>query len=114
MIREASNRLLTSRPHLIPALVAAAMLVCALGDHPYGYYQLLRLVVTASAAFVAWIALQDDALWAVWLFVLIALLFQPFVPVHLGKPTWRWVDPIAAGAFLTAIAALRRKHPTET
>ncbi len=58
----------TQRPHLIPALVAAAMLLGALANWPYGYYQLLRFVTCGVAVYVAYTAYNCQKMWAVWLY----------------------------------------------
>jgi len=38
------KNLVKERPHLIPCVIAALTLLGALGQWPYGYYQLLRFV----------------------------------------------------------------------
>ena len=67
---------------------------------PYGYYVLLRWIVTASAIFLIWVAhnLQKQS-W-LWLMVVIAILFNPIVPIHLDKEMWIVIDFIVAILFL--------------
>ena len=67
---------LDKRPHLIPAIIAAIMLLLALAPWPYGYYQLLRFVTCGVAVYVAFIAYRWQKMWAVWLFGFIAVLFN--------------------------------------
>ena len=40
----------SSRPHSVPAIIAAVMLLAALGKWPYDYYKLLRWVCAINAA----------------------------------------------------------------
>jgi hypothetical protein len=94
----------SERPHTIPALAAALLLLIALGHHPYGYYTFLRLAVCAAAIVVAWIAWRSDAEWAMWPFIGIAILFNPLVPVYLQRSTWKPIDLICALAFALAIS----------
>lgn len=78
------------------------MLVGALFAFPYGYYQLLRLVVCAVAAYGAWLAAQSESTgWAVAL-GLLALLFNPVVPVYLDRSTWAVVDVVSAGVIVAS------------
>ena len=98
------EKLLRRRPHGIPCIIAAAMLLGALGQLPYAYYEWLRIVTCAAAVFVAWIGFFWKQYWATCLFGLIAALWNPFVPVHLARETWRPLDMI--GAFLFGFAAL--------
>jgi uncharacterized membrane protein YccC len=99
---------MNERPHLIPALTAAALLVVALGHHPYGYYTFLRWAVCASALMVAWVAWQSSAQWATFPFVAIAFLFNPLAPVYMTRAHWRPVDIACAVAFVCSLAVKRR------
>jgi len=47
-----SGSVLQKRPHLIPAIIAALILLGALAPWPYGYYQLLRFVVCSVAVYM--------------------------------------------------------------
>lgn len=98
------------RPHLIPAAIAALMLLAALGDWPYGYYQLLRFVVCGAAAYVAWLSYHSKYPWTVWVFGFVAILFNPLAPVHLSRATWGLLDLVCAALFVLA-AATRRQSP---
>jgi len=109
-----TNELIERRPHLIPAVIAALMLLMALGDWPYGYFQLLRFVVCGAGAYVAWVSYHAKYPWAVWLFGFIAVLFNPLAPVHLSRATWQPVDLVCAVLFLLAAAAsLKRDQKCE-
>jgi uncharacterized membrane protein YccC len=101
-----SESVLEKRPHLIPAIIAALMLLGAVGDWPYGYYQLLRWVTCGAAVFVAFMAYNWQKLWATWLFGIIAVLFNPLVPIHLTKELWQPIDVICALLFV-AVSAIR-------
>ena len=102
------SRILQSRPHLIPALIAAIMLVAALADWPYGYYQLLRFVTCGVAAYIAYLAYQRQKMWAAWLFGLIAVLFNPLIPVHLNREAWAIIDCTCAMVFVSSALFPRR------
>lgn len=59
------------RPPIWLSLSVAAGCLIALGDWPYGYYQLLRLVVTGYAVWVAFhLAAQSRPAWP-WVFGLL-------------------------------------------
>lgn len=103
---------MSSRPHLIPALAASALLLVALGQHPYGYYTFLRWAVTVAALVVAWVA-WDSAQWAAWVFVGIAILFNPIAPIYLDRETWRPID-VACAVILVASVALKRRPVAAT
>ncbi|MHC4538055.1 MAG: DUF6804 family protein [Planctomycetota bacterium] len=96
------------RPHLIPAVIAALMLFGALGNWPYGYYQLLRFVVCGISIFVAFMAYQWQQLWAMWLFGVVAVLYNPLIPIHLPKQVWHTIDVTCAFLFVAISSFLRK------
>ena len=81
-------------------ICVAVALVGALAHWPYGYYQLLRWIVCAGAAFLAWRASQDGRTWWILGFVGLALLFNPISVVHFRRGEWAWIDLLTAAVFL--------------
>ncbi|WP_416796229.1 DUF6804 family protein [Ciceribacter azotifigens] len=80
-----------------PVLLAVATM-----PMPYGYYTLLRLVVTVAGVFLAWSEFQTHQRLTVWvlLFGFLALLFNPVIPVHLDREVWFVLDLGAAAIFI--------------
>lgn len=101
------------RPHLIPALAAAVLLFVALGEHPYGYFTFLRWVTTIAALVFTWVAWERQHP-VVWLYVGIAVLFNPLAPVYLDRETWRPIDVAAAVCFLGSLALTRNVRQAAT
>ncbi len=104
--------MLEKRPHLIPAIIAAIMLLWALASWPYGYYQLLRFIVCAISVYIAYMAYNWQKVWAVWLFGFVAILFNPFAPIHLSREFWQPIDIVCAILFI-AIAFVLKKPKEE-
>ena len=92
------------------ALAASALLVLALADLPYGYYTFLRIVVCATAVFGAFKATSINA--EGWTLILggIAVLFNPIIPIHLGRNVWALVDLLAAGLLTVSAFLLSRRN----
>ena len=89
----------------------AVMLIIAFGEWPYGYYQFLRLVVCASAIAISIIEFKraGTPTWWLYVFVGIALLFNPVATVHFEKQIWQVLDFAVAGVFLIyAVMSLRK------
>ena len=76
-------------------LLAALLLLCLL-HMPYGYYELVRFVSMVAFAFMAYKYCEEkkDALAVA--FGGLALLFQPFVKIALGRTVWNVVDVVVA------------------
>lgn len=98
--------------------VVGAALLLALARWPYAYYTALRIVVTLSSAILAYYAISQGPRWAVWMFIAIAIVFNPIFPLHLGRAVWRPIDIICGFAFLTYPAivarATRSRGPSST
>jgi len=104
--------MLKKRPHLIPAIIAALMLLGSLAHWPYGYYQLLRFVVCGISVYVAYVAYNWQKLWATYLLGFIALLFNPLVPIHLSIELWQPIDLICAVLFIVIVFVLKTPEQT--
>jgi hypothetical protein len=77
-------------------LILIPLLLACLLPMPYGYYQLVRVVASAAFAFLAYQERENSLLWV---FVGLALLFQPFEKIALGRSLWNVVD-VAVAVFL--------------
>ena len=85
------------------------MLLFALADNPYGYYQILRWVVMLSAGYTAFILYErKDKIW-MWTFVGAVILFNPIMPVYLSREIWSVIDVITAVLFGINIWLLKNK-----
>lgn len=82
-----------------PGALAAALLILAIFYLPSGYYIFLRWAVTLVAVYVAY-ALSEAKDNKFWLFVGIAILFNPIVPIYSTKSFWVVADLASAGVFL--------------
>jgi hypothetical protein len=97
------------RPHFIPAVVAGLMLLAAFADQwGNGYYEFLTIVVCVVAVYVTVLAYKWQRTWAVSLFGLIAILFNPLAPVHLSRVDWAPIDLVCGLLFLLATLVVRQ------
>ena len=79
----------------VPLYLAALMLLC-LAPMPYGYYTLVRIIATVVFgiyAYKCYIAKREGL---TLVFVTLALLFQPFAKIALGRVIWNVIDVIVA------------------
>lgn len=82
-------------------LVPVVLLIVAVFPLPYGYYSFLRLAITLSAAYLAWEAYREKDAFNGWALILsmVALLFNPLIPVYLDRGSWFVIDLVVAGIF---------------
>ena len=92
----------------IALLIAAAFLFVALFDGwPYGFFTLLRFVVFASTTYVAWMAYEAQKEKWVWIFGFLAVLFNPFIVIHLDREIWSVIDLIVGVFMIVSIFILK-------
>ncbi len=72
--------------------VLAILLFLCLADMPYGYYQFVRFAAAAFFGYAAYQENEDGRKELVVVFVILALLFQPFFKIALGRTLWNIVD----------------------
>ena len=79
--------------------LAVALIVC-LFPMPYGYYTLVRFVAMILFGCMAYSFYKEEKIPLWILFVALALLFQPFMKVALGRTMWNVIDVILAVALV--------------
>ena len=95
---------------LLPVLtlwvLAAIMLVsAAVSRHPYGFYTLLRWVCCAVFAYSAVTFFQSGRIPWVWLFGILAVLYNPISTIWLARNTWVVLNWLSVGAVVAAAGA---------
>jgi Family of unknown function (DUF6804) len=90
-------------------LIPVALLLLATARMPYGYYTLLRIVVCLFAVCVAITEWDAGALGrgVSIAFGVVALLFNPLVPIFLKRATWHYID-IGIAVLIAAHLVFRR------
>ena len=92
----------------IQLLIAALLLLC-LFNLPYGFYILIRFLSAIAFAFFAYHYYEKKKETIAITFGALALLFQPFFKIAIGRELWILVDIIAA-ALLIILAIKEKKQ----
>jgi membrane-bound ClpP family serine protease len=83
------------------SIVCAVLLLIGIADLPIGYYTLLRIAVTIGAVVIIVSEYEKGLNGWVILFGLIAIIFNPLMPVYLhSKDAWMPIDLITAVLFI--------------
>ncbi len=94
----------------ILSIIAGIMLLLAIPSiWPYGYFQILRWIVTGTAVYNGYIAHKMRSGFWLWTMIIIAVLFNPIVPIHLDKEIWMIIDLVTALLFITSIWKIKMK-----
>jgi len=83
-------------------IVLSIILFLCLVDMPYGYYQFVRFVAMIGFGILAIQSAELENKTLVIVFGALALLFQPFFKIALGRELWNVVDVIVGiGLIIT-------------
>jgi hypothetical protein len=74
----------------------------------YGYYQFVRFAATAAFAYLAYSANEQSKKNEVFIYIALALLFQPFVKIALGRTIWNIVDVVVGLGLLISLIPTKK------
>jgi len=89
--------------------LAILMFGCLL-EVPYGYYQLVRFIALIGFGVLAYQANQQSKKTEMFIYAVLALLFQPFFKIALGRELWNIVDVIVGIGLLVSLAKKNRNE----
>lgn len=98
----------TNKNKNIAIIISVILLFLAMIEGwPYGFFTLLRLVVFGTTAYLSWLAYKSEKQAWTWVFGFIALVFNPLIPLHLGRDLWIVVDLLVALFLIVSIFAFK-------
>ena len=84
-------------------IVLAILFFLCLADMPYGFYQFVRFAGLIGFAILAYQANQQGRQTDMIIYGGLALLFQPFFKIALGRQMWNIVDVVVGIGLLISI-----------
>ena len=91
----------------IKIILAILFFIC-LADMPYGYYEFVRFAGLVGFAILAYQANDQGKQGEVLLFAALALLFQPFFKIALGREIWNIVDVVVGIGLILSVFVKKR------
>ncbi len=88
-------------------VILSLMLLICLFNMPYGYYQVVRFAGALGFTLLAYYCYEQNRKVEMILYILLALLFQPFLKVSLGRTIWNVVDVIVSVGMLGSLIIKR-------
>jgi len=86
----------------IKIILAILFFIC-LADMPYGYYQFVRFAGLIGFAILAYQAQEQGRQTEMIIYGGLALLFQPFFKIALGREMWNVVDVVVGIGLILSI-----------
>lgn len=93
----------------IKVALSVLLLIC-LFDMPYGYYQLIRFGAFVVFAYLAYGAIKCKKEEIALLYGAMAILFQPFIKIALGRTVWNVVDIAVAVLLIVSVIIANRER----
>jgi len=93
---------------LLKITLAILLFLCLL-DMPYGYYQFVRFVAFVGFGIFAYKANEQDKNTEMIVYGALALLFQPFFKIALGREMWNIVDVLVGIGLLGSLILNKTK-----
>jgi len=87
---------------IIKVVLAILFFLC-LADMPYGFYQFVRFAGLVGFVILAYQANQQGRQTEMIIYGGLALLFQPFFKIALGREMWNIVDVVVGIGLLISI-----------
>ena len=84
-------------------IVLSILLFLCLLKMPYGFYQLVRFVAMVGFVILAYQANARQDKTEMIIYACLAILFQPFVKIALGRDIWNIVDIIVGIGLIITI-----------
>lgn len=93
---------------IIKIALAILFFLCLL-DMPYGFYQFVRFVALIGFGILSYKANEENKNTEMIIFGGLALLFQPFFKIALGREIWNIVDVIVGIGLIVSLFMNRTK-----
>lgn len=87
----------------IVKMVIAVLLLLCLADMPYGFYEFVRFAVAAAFVYLSYDSFKEKKDLKGFVFAGLALLFQPFFKLALGRTLWNFIDVIVVAALVILV-----------
>lgn len=88
-------------------LIGIGILLLALLPMPYGYYTFTRICICILSGYLAYTSWEEKiSLW-MWIFFIVAIVFNPIIPIYLERGLWAVLDLVTAIILFVSISQLK-------
>ena len=84
-------------------IVLAILLFLCLADMPYGFYQFVRFAAMIGFGILAFHSAVSENKSFLIIYGALAILFQPFIKIALGRELWNIVDVIVGVGLIISL-----------
>lgn len=103
--KETENDDLRKVVHFLQVANSVLLLVAIFGEKlPYGFFILLRVATCAINAFSA---ATSSTKWERWIFAVIAIVYNPLIPMRMPRETWEVANGLTIVFFVVSFIAYK-------
>ncbi|RXG29875.1 DUF6804 family protein [Leeuwenhoekiella marinoflava] len=84
-------------------LALSILFLLCLFQLPYGYYEFVRFCALIGFAWLAYTSYQKGNTGGAFIYLALAILFQPLLKIALGRTLWNIVDVLVAVGLLASL-----------
>ena len=84
-------------------LFLTILLFGCLIDFPYGYYQFVRFAAMVGFGYLAYNANEQGGKNEAFIYIALAVLFQPFFKIALGRALWNVIDVVVGIGLVVSL-----------
>jgi hypothetical protein len=81
----------------------AILLIACLADFPNGYYQFVRFAAMVGFGYLAYNANEQGGKNEAFIYIALAVLFQPFFKIALGRALWNVIDVVVGIGLVVSL-----------
>lgn len=100
---------MNKKKNIALAIASIFLFLALLDGWQYGFFTILRFVVFSATAYVAWLSYDNEKEGWAWAMGAVAVLLNPFIPVHLTRDIWMVIDGVVGVFLLVSIFSLKLK-----
>ena len=90
-------------------ITIAVLLLLCLMDMPYGFHELVRFCAAVAFVYLSYGSFKSKNNGFGAVFAALALLFQPFIKIALGRAIWNVIDVVVAAGLIYLIVKVFKK-----
>jgi len=90
-------------------IILSILFFLCLADMPYGYYQFVRFAAMIGFGILAFQSAETENKSLMIIYGGLALLFQPFIKIALGRELWNVVDVIVGIGLIISLFANKQQ-----
>ena len=96
--------------NIIIKITLSILVFLCLADMPYGYYQFVRFASFIAFGYLAYHAKEEKLINESIICIILALLFQPFLKISLGRELWNVVDVFVGIGLIVCIFKISKTN----